>query len=461
MTEPLRFGDVLVAGTGVTGRAVAEACVRLMGTGAVSSVTVCDTRVVADFPPELRALEERGVGLIEASDTLEGRWDLCVASPGIPPHSALFGMVSSVSGEVVSEPEFASRVSPDDWLVVTGTNGKTTVTSLIAHMFEAAGVPARAVGNIGVPCIEAVCGRAEGEVFVAELSSYQLRATRLLRPHVSVVLNITPDHLDWHGTHEDYVASKARAFEALGPGDFAVFDATDPGAASVARVAREAGARRMAVDPHDPSCAGFVDDGMLVVRTASALIELLPVDDLLIRGEHNVVNALCAACAALAWGLEPASVADALETFAPIAHRIQPVGTVDGVEYFDDSKATNTDAVIKALTAFDGQPIVLMLGGYDKGTDLSDLVAAAGPRCKAVVTFGAAGARFAEAFESQGHRVIRAGGFAEGFAAARDAAASGDVVLLSPACASFDEFGSYAERGAAFQAAVRRAGAGS
>ncbi len=453
------WGRILVLGTGVTGTAVARFSSALVARGEAVSVTLADSRPVEEFPSDARELASIGVDLLDVTDGLAGAWDLCVASPGISPFSSLYAAAETACGEVVSEPEFAYRLSPRDWIVVTGTNGKTTTTSLIEHLFHTAGVPARAVGNIGPTCIDAVADRRPGEVFVAELSSFQLHSTRELKPHVAVVLNVTPDHLEWHRTLEHYAASKAKVLSNMGAGDFAIFDRTDPGARKLVALAETRGITVLTVDPTAPGdAAGSVDDGVLSVQVGTVTSELLPVDDLLIKGTHNVVNALCAAGAALAWGLEPHAVADGLATFAPIAHRIEPVGEVEGVGYFNDSKATNTDAVIKALTAFGDRPLILLLGGYDKGTDLSELVEAAAARCKAVVLFGAAAPRFAEAFSGSTVEVRRAATMSDAVEVARELASAGDAVLLSPACASYDEFTSYAHRGTTFRACVEAMG---
>lgn len=453
------WGRILVLGTGVTGTAVARFASTLVARAEAVSVTLADSRPVDEFPSEARELASIGVDLLDVTGGLAGTWDLCVASPGISPFSSLYAAAEVACSELVSEPEFAYRLSPHDWIVVTGTNGKTTTTSLIEHLFHTAGVPARAVGNIGPTCIDAVADRRPGEVFVAELSSFQLHSIRELKPHVAVVLNVTPDHLEWHRSLEHYAAAKAKVLENMGPGDLAIFDRTDPGAARLVALAEKRGISVLTVDPDAPGdAAGSVDDGVLSVRVGTVTSELLPVDDLMIKGTHNVVNALCAAGAALAWGLEPYAVADGLATFAPIAHRIEPVGEVDGVAYFNDSKATNTDAVIKALTAFGDRPLILLLGGYDKGTDLTELVEAASVRCKTVVLFGAAADRFAAAFSQSAVEVRRAATMLEAVDVARALASAGDAVLLSPACASFDEFTSYAHRGTTFRACVEAMG---
>lgn len=453
-----QLGHILILGTGVTGLATARYCSDLLDTGRVSSVTLADSRPLDAFPASTQALSEKGVSLLDVSNGLCGAWDTCVVSPGISPFSKLYRSAENVSTLVVSEPELAYMESPHDWIVVTGTNGKTTTTALIAHLISSSGASARAVGNIGVPCIEAVADRVAGEVLVAELSSYQLYATRTLRPRVAVLLNITPDHIDWHGSMEHYVESKRRVFANMGEGDTVVFDASDTGARSAVCGEGLVGVRLVAVSDASFPDHAISDDGVLTVSLGSYSIELLPSEDLHIKGEHNKVNALAAAAAALAWGVEAHDVADGLSTFEPLAHRIEPVGNVEGVEFFNDSKATNTDAVLKALTAFGERPLIVLLGGYDKGTDLSELAHAVSARCKSVVLFGAAAPRFASVIDDGSVACEQVVTLREAVRAAFLSAAPGDAILLSPACASFDEFDSYAHRGDSFRACVAELG---
>lgn len=462
MVSQAHLGNVLVLGLGRTGESAARYLASL-GPERVGSVTLYGG--ASSRPDErTRALEGAGVTVVCGTEDVTGAYDLAVASPGIPMDSTFFLAARSRSREVVSEPELAWRESPERWVAITGTNGKTTTTSLATHLLRAGGLSAESVGNIGTPPTEAVPARVAGDWLVAELSSFQLAETRLFSPRVAVLLNVTPDHLEWHHTMEAYAAAKERAFANLGEGDLAVVSVDDSWCRSVAERCEARGVRtcRLSVEgePGSP-CAAFLREGTLVVRLDGAEHELVPASELRIFGLHNAENALAAAAVALEVGVAEADVRSGLRSFSPIEHRIEPAGTVAGVSFVNDSKATNTDSVEKALTAFPAGSIVLMLGGHDKMTDLSSLSAAVCERCRVAVCFGEAGERIAAALEGAREaggsslEVVRAPHMREAFSAAVAAARPGETVLLSPACSSFDEFSNMAERGRLFKELVR------
>ncbi len=490
---PRRLGHVLVLGLGKSGRAAAEYCLPLIG-DRVESLSIAAggrTRESEAFGAEAVSRGARVAfgddGVAELSPLVAGgRFDLCVASPGIPPFSPLYEAAGRLSDDMAGELEFAWRESAADsrWIAVTGTNGKTTACACTAHVLASAGLRAAAVGNIGDTCIEAVAAK-DTDVYVAETSSYQLASTSRFAPDVAVLLNVTPDHLHWHGSFEAYRDAKLKVLANLPgtPGGTAVLDATnDVVRAEVRRLRAQSVAERgfsyvplgtasglsgdMRAACGSRNAAFLGADGALRVALDGVEHELLRADELLIKGEHNASNALAAASAALALGVRPADVAAGLRTFAPLEHRIEPCGEVRGARVFNDSKATNVDATLKAIASFPETRPIVLLGGEDKGTDLAPLVAAARAHARAVVCFGAAGPRFASAFgvggpasdqpssEKSGLLVLRAEHLEDALDAALELAGAGDVVLLSPACASFDEFGSFEERGRAFKALV-------
>ena len=462
------LGNVVVLGLGRTGEAAARYLASL-GPGRVGSVTLYGG-AGSEPGDRTRALEEAGVTVVCGTERVEGAYDLAVASPGIPQDAPFYRAAAACSAEVVSEPELAWRESPERWLVVTGTNGKTTTTSMTTHLLRAGGLPAESVGNIGMPPLEALPGRAEGAWFVAELSSFQLASTRLFHPRAAALLNITPDHLEWHHTMEAYAAAKERAFANLAEGDLAVVSVDDGWCRAVAArcEARALRTCRLSVErePEGP-CAAFLREGALVVRLDGVERELLASSELQVFGLHNAENALAAAALALEAGVPADDVRAGLRSFSPIEHRIEPAGEVGGVRFVNDSKATNTDSVEKALTAFPAGSVVVLLGGHDKMTDLASLASAVCDRCRAAVCFGEAGERIAQALESAraekgaALEVVRAAHLREAFGAAVAAARPGETVLLSPACSSFDEFSNMAERGRLFKQLVRDlAGAG-
>jgi UDP-N-acetylmuramoylalanine--D-glutamate ligase len=448
-------GDIAVLGLGRSGRAVASYSAGMVQDGRAASVTALDAADTESLRASVAPLEALGVKVALGCEGLDERYGLCVASPGLAPHSALMRWATTACESVVSEIEFAYLQSSVAWAAVTGTNGKTTTTALLAHLLKVGGVAAEAVGNIGFAATDALV-LPNAEVFVAEVSSFQLALTHEFHPKVAVLLNITPDHADWHGSLEAYAAAKARVFHNMTADDLAVIDVDDPGAAPYADLVAERGipvARVSLTSLHEGGAS--VLDGKLVLQSGGQVIELVGGDELQIRGAHNTSNALAAAVGAHAFGVAPADLREGLRSFEPIAHRLEPVATLDGVAWYNDSKATNPDAVLKALGAFDGQPLIVLLGGRNKGSDFSMLAREVSKAAKAAVLFGEARTELAAAFAATDAETIEAPGLAEAIRSAAQIAASGDVVVLSPACASFDEFTSYEQRGDVFKRIVR------
>ena len=447
---------IAVLGLGRSGEAVVRWALGRRSTGedvSVAAFVEHDSDALREAADELRALGA-SVSLGVSSFPDDG-FDLLVASPGIAPHRPLMLSAARLDSPVISKIELAYRVSIAPFVAVTGTNGKTTTTALITHLLREAGHPAESVGNIGSPAITAAAEVGRAAVLVAECSSFQLASTERFRPRVSVLLNITPDHLDWHGSLESYEADKARVFANQGAGDTAVIDIDDTGSALWADRVESGGVRvvRVSAARMTPGGASLVD-GVLTVDTLACRVPLVRPDEMKIRGEHNVSNALAAAAAALAMGASPEDVRRGLRTFEPIEHRLEPAAVIRGVEYVNDSKATNPDAVLKALTAFDERPLIVLLGGSRKGNDFHELARACRARCRMAIAYGASGPEIESALEDEGAAYLRAETMAEALALAAGIASPGEVVLLSPACASFDEFANYEERGRTFKRLV-------
>lgn len=453
MPLPNRF-TLLVLGQGSTGLDVVAWA--LDHTERVASVTVYGGGS-SEPTEQTRALEGRGARFVYGTEEVEGRYDICVASPGISEFSGFFAAAAAHAGEIMGEPEFAWRLSSAPWCAITGTNGKTTTTTLVHHLLDAAGIANAAVGNIGTPTIDAVDTADAASWMVAELSSYQIATTRELHPRVAVLLNITPDHLAWHRTHEAYAAAKAKLFRNMGEGDLAIVDVEDEGVMAVSDRIFTPGRRVLSLGLADAGTpdAAFVRDGSLTVRLAGEETVLIEAARLAIAGSHNVVNALAAAAAALFIGASADAVRAGLSSFMPLEHRVEPVGELDGVRYYNDSKATNTDAVEKALTAFPDDDVILLLGGHDKGTPLEDFAAYVCERVRSVVCYGEARERFRHAIEDACRNrdvdIAEAEDMCDAVDVARSLASRGDVVLLSPACSSFDEFSGFEERGRRFK----------
>ena len=439
---------VLVIGLAATGVAVTR---RLRAEG--HSVVVLEDVPAPTDRYRARAVEIAALGaeLVEVLPEtrvaeLGAGVDLVVPSPLVRPSHPAVRAAIAAGVPVRSEIDLAAERSSAVLIAVTGTNGKTTVTSMTAAMLEASGVRAIAAGNIGRPLIDAAAD--DVEVIVAEVSSFQLEFAETFAPAVAVLLAITPDHLDWHGSFEQYVAAKARITEHQRAEDLLVFDADDPRAADVASASR---ARRVGVSITTDAPGTYHVHGGALVDPAGE--ELAPLASMTRAFLHDRTNALASAAAALDRGATRAGIRATLSSYATMPHRVALVGETFGVKWYDDSKATNPDATLRAVSSFDS--VVLLAGGRNKGLDLSVLAATA-PHLRGVVAFGEAGPEVAAAFTSTSLPVTMVGSMREAVAAASTLAQPGDVVLLSPACASFDAYAGYAPRGDDFAAEVHR-----
>ncbi len=382
--------------------------------------------------------------------------EFCIVSPGMAPTLPIIEKARSANIEVISDIEFASRQTETPVIAVTGTNGKSTTTALISHILQAAGKNAPYCGNIGVPILEVIGKEDESkkiDYLVAEVSSYQLEYCLSFAPKVGVWLNLTPDHLDWHGGLEPYIAAKQKLFSKQGMSAFAVLNFDDPLVISTPTMA-EIFPFSLKTELEGCVQGAYVSDGFLCLRRNMQAHVLCHTRDLQIKGLHNVENALAAASCAILLGIDPNVIASSLQSFKALEHRLEYVDTVDGIEFYNDSKATNTESTIKALEAFSEQRVVLIAGGKDKGTSLNELAAIARKNTSAVILIGEAADRFERAFNQSAvqniHRV-----------ATLDAAVKlalelkSGPVLLSPACASFDMFKDYEDRGHVFKNIVR------
>lgn len=462
---------VTVAGLGVSGVPAAKV---LHGLGAhVTVVNDGDDERARTQAAELEAL---GVTVrLGDGDTLPEGTELIVTAPGWKPTKPLFTAAGQAGVPVWGDVELAWRLRGPDaapWLAVTGTNGKTTTVQMLASILKAAGLRTAAVGNIGVSLLDAVTGDTEYDVLSVELSSYQLHWAPSLRAHSAAVLNLAPDHLDWHGSMEAYAADKGRIYEGNRVACVYNVDATDkPSTEDLVRAADvEEGCRAIGftLGTPGPSQLGVVE-GLLVDRAfvedrQKNAQELAEVSDVNPPAPHNIANALAAAGLARAFGVSAAAVRDGLRAFTPDAHRIAHVADVDGVAYVDDSKATNTHATEASLAAYES--IVWIAGGLAKGATFDELVAGAAKRLRGAVLIGADRALIREALARHAPEVpvvdldrTDTGAMLQAVQEARRLARPGDTVLLAPACASMDMFTNYNQRGDAFAQAVRELGA--
>lgn len=438
---------VLVVGLARTGIATALFCAER---GA--RVTATEERSEAQLAETAAKLRAAGVTLeLGGHRALTfTEQDLIVPSPGVPPTMPALAAARAIGVPVWSEIELAWRFLRGRLICITGSNGKTTTTSLIGHILETAGLPVQIAGNIGTPLISRVDISSDTSFTVVEASSFQLELISAFRPDIGVLLNITPDHLDRHGSIEAYAAAKARMFENQTENDAAAINAEDAIAAqyapSIPRVFWFSRTKRVA-----SGC--YLRGEEIVFRCEGVESVLLDRKLIGLRGSHNIENVLAAAAAAKLAGVEPAAIAEGVRTFAGVEHRIEYVATISGVEYFNDSKATNVDATLKALDAFPGNVLVI-LGGKDKGSDYRILRAALRSQARMALLIGSAAEKI-EADLAGAVPVERAGTIERALEIAARRAQPGDTVLLAPACASFDQFDNYEHRGRVFKQLVR------
>ncbi len=379
--------------------------------------------------------------------------DLIVTSPGIPPTSAVIERLKSLGKEAISDIELASRQTTVPTIAVTGTNGKSTTTALISFILELNGYKAPACGNIGLPVFAAL--KSKPDYLVMEVSSYQAYYSNTFAPYIGVWINLTPDHLDWHGGLDEYIAAKAKLFARQNEKQFAILNIDDK---IVAATKTKAQLFPFSVEGVLPKASpgAFMDGNNLSYRTANQTESACTVDELQVIGRHNLENALAAIAAAHLIGLTKNQIREGLTKFKGLFHRLEYVETIDGVRCYNDSKATNTDSTIRALQSFK-EKIVLIAGGKDKGTDLTEFARLVKLQAAAVILLGEAKERFEQALIKENvENIHKVNSLEEAVDFGLKLKAG--PLLLSPACASFDMFRDFEDRGDVFKDIVRSRG---
>ncbi len=444
----LRGKRVLVVGLAKTGVATSLFCA---ARGA--EVTATDARGENEIGDAIVQLRAAGVNLElggHREDTFL-RQDLIVPSPGVPADAPLLRAARAKGVTIWSEIELAGRFMNGRLIGITGSNGKTTTTSLIEHILKNAGFPTILAGNIGTPLISRIEQTNDDTATVAELSSFQLELIETFRPNISVFLNLTPDHLDRHHTFEEYGAAKARIFRNQKEADSAVLNADDPASTPYAPTRPQVYwfSRKQRV-----AQGAFVRDNQIVFRQNGEEMAVLKLQEIPLVGAHNVENVLAAVTTTRIAGANPAAIAKGVRSFAGVEHRLEFVAEVGGVRYFNDSKATNVDATLKALDAFPGR-ILIILGGKDKGSDYTVLRKPLREKAILALLIGAAADKIEKQIEGS-VAIEGAGTIERAVEIASHAARPGDVMLLAPACASFDQFQNFEHRGRVFKDLVHQ-----
>lgn len=440
----------LVCGMARSGIAAAKLLNRL---GA--RVTLQDMKKREEISADVLALEGEGIVLYTGAnpDEIACAQDLIVLSPGIPCDLPFIAAAENAGIEVISEVELAYRLTPCPITAITGTNGKTTTTTLTGEIMKTAYSGTAVVGNIGVPYSEEVERLTEKDWVVAEISSFQMEKAKEFHPHISAVLNITPDHLNRHKTMDVYIAMKERVFAKQTAEDFCILNHGDE---ACRKMADKTAAKVFFFDSSETLAEGiYLNGDAIEVRWGDINETLIHVDELQILGVHNYENVMAAAAMGICAGIALDTIRTVLKGFAGVAHRIEYVATVDGVDYYNDSKGTNVDASIRAVLAMK-KPIVLIGGGYDKGSSFDEWTKLFPGRVKHLVLIGVTAPKVRASAEKFGFTAISdCETFEEAVDLCREKAEDGDCVLLSPACASWGMFDNYEQRGDMFKEQVR------
>jgi UDP-N-acetylmuramoylalanine--D-glutamate ligase len=445
----------LVIGLGKSGLA----CVEVLKERGVA-VYVTDEKPSDALRDAIAAAQSFGASFVppERLEPLLGRLTSAVLSPGVGPNSAVVRLINRANVPVLGEIEIAYRLCAAPMIAVTGTKGKSTTTALIGHLLAECGRSVRVGGNIGDPLIKEVLDVSASEWVVAEVSSFQLETIRAFRPHVAVLLNLAPDHLDRYHSMDEYAEAKYRIFANQSMGDWFVGNLDD---SLIAQLHWRQGeprvqARQMwfTLRGRDERATMYVRDGTVFYAPVTGDPRPIPIvarEEIPLLGDHNVANAMAALLAALAVGCPPKKLRTAIGSFRPMPHRLETIAEIDGVVYVDDSKSTNPGSVIAALDTYD-RPVILIAGGRSKGTGFEAMGESIHERAKALIAIGEAAEEIIRS--SNAPHAARASSMDDAVRRARDLAAPGDIVLLSPGCASFDMFDSAEDRGERFAAAV-------
>jgi UDP-N-acetylmuramoylalanine--D-glutamate ligase len=443
---------VLIVGMGKSGIAATQALLKL---GA--KVTVQDIKKKEDVEPNLIQFLE-GVGVTcyfgrkpDPQDT----FDLVVLSPGVPLYLDFIEEAKEKGAEIVGELEIAFRVGAGLYVAITGTNGKTTTTTLVGEIFKRARRKTYVVGNIGVAVISRALIATKDTWLVTEVSSFQLETTKTFRPLVSAILNITEDHMDRHQTMENYISAKGEIFKNQEATDYTILNYDD---GHCRRLGETAPCKVVYFSRKEELPMGcFLRNGVIMLKDLfQREIPVLPVEELLIPGNHNIENALAATAVAFFSGIDPEVIRETLKQFGGVEHRLEFVEEVDGIRFINDSKATNPDSTMKAVDAMPSG-IVLIAGGYDKGNDFGELIDSFAGKVKGLVLLGKTASKIKETAESKGIRNIKmAKDMDESVRLAYEMAGCGDTVLLSPACASWDMYSNFEQRGEHFKTLVHK-----
>ena len=440
--------DVTVLGLSLSGIAAAK---YLASQGA--NCTISEKRQASSGDNDkINELQKLGIKVETGGNNEETilNSDVIITSPGIPPHSEVYKLIKKHKIETFGEIDLAYKETNVPFIAITGTNGKTTTTKLLSEMLINSGLKAPACGNIGLPPTSLL--EEDGiDYFVAEVSSYQIATNPTFKPQIAVFINYTPDHIDWHGNEKEYFNAKADLFVRRQP-TWSVLNACDFKIAYL-KLEMDSNVYFFGREAED-KCVFVKENKILIKDKNKKIIEVINLDEIPLKGKHNLENIMSAIAVAHIAGIDAEIIKSTIKNFSPPEHRIEYVDTIDGIEYYNDSKATNCDSTICALRAFENKKVVLIAGGRDKGTDLTEFCDEVNKHANAVILIGEASDRFEEALIKSGfNNIYKKRTFEEAIDSAGELNLGS--VLLSPACASFDMFKNFEERGQIFKSYVR------
>ena len=440
---------ILVMGASITGIPVVE---KLYQRG--NDIILNDVKKIEDLKEYIESVKDLNINIVAGGHpiSLAKECDYIVISPGIPLDIPLIKEAKSLGKEVISEIELAYRLIDAEIAAITGTNGKTTTTTLLGEMLNNNKIKAFVAGNIGSPMIMKIDEAKPDDIFVLEVSSFQLESTVCFKPNISAILNITPDHLNWHKSMKNYINSKCKIFTNQTSEDFTILNKDDP---VTAKLKNKPKSKVLFFSRKELLEEGaFIEDGYLKVKLDGKLTNIIHKKDIFIPGNHNIENSLAASLMAYCLGIEPSIIKKTLMEFRGVEHRIEYVCTINGVDYYNDSKGTNPESSTKALESMK-KPIILIAGGYDKGSDYEKFINAFDGKVKTLILIGETSEKIECEAKKQGFlKINRVKDLEEAVYKAKEMSEPGETVLLSPACASWDMFKNFEERGTAFKSIV-------
>ncbi|NLK43178.1 MAG: UDP-N-acetylmuramoyl-L-alanine--D-glutamate ligase [Tissierellia bacterium] len=440
---------VLVLGLGITGLSTVKALHKLD-----AQIIVSDSKKEEDLREFFQKIDDIYVEkyLVTEDIPLEDI-DLIIKSPGIPPSNPIIHEAKKRNIEVITDIELAYRISPTDNIIaITGTNGKTTTTALVGEIFKKAKYKTYLAGNLGVGILADMINAEKEDVFVIEASSFQLEDTVHFKPKVSLITNITPDHLDWHRSLDNYVEAKKKVFKNQDDNDYTVLNYEDR---TLRQIANEIDSNIIWFSANQVLDRGvYVEEDNIIIKDEMIYVKVMPCKDLKILGRHNLENALASVGIAYAMGVDLTYIREALKEFLGVEHRIEYVKEIGGISFYNDSKGTNPDSTIKAIEALNG-PIILIAGGYDKGTEFHELIKSFNGKVKELILLGETKEKIKEtALELNFNNIHLVENMKEAVNLSYKLGEENDNVLLSPACASWDMYKSFEERGKDFKNSV-------